>query len=182
MVPSISGVASAWRPRREASIIAVNGAARDPVTSQTVSASASRAAAAAKSPLHAMAVPSAASMIGSWSSAPASRASWTCRVSIARQASSSHSALAAACANQPHRSSSAIVMSASQKALMARRNVGAAAVGPSVTTMARPASTRSAGCGGSAGAGRARASRETSSRSPAPASRPANKAAIQAVR
>ena len=45
-----------------------------------------------------------------------------------------------------------------------------------------PASTRSAGCGGSAEAGRARAARQTSSRSPAPASRPANRAAIHAVR
>jgi hypothetical protein len=75
-----------------------------------------------------------------------------------------------------------MVMSASLKALMARRNVGAAAAGPSVTTMARPASTKSAGCGGSAEAGAARAARETSCRSPAPASRPANRAAIHAVR
>jgi len=65
MVPSISGAASAWLPRRDASIIAVNGAARDPVTSQTASASALRAAAAAKSPVHATAVPSAPSMMGS---------------------------------------------------------------------------------------------------------------------
>ena len=71
MVASISGAASAWRPRSDASIIAVNGAARLPVTSQIASASAIRAAAAAKSPLHATAVPSAPSMTGSWSSAPA---------------------------------------------------------------------------------------------------------------
>ena len=94
-VASISGAASAWFPRREASIIAVNGKLRLPVTSQTASASATRAAPAAKSPLHTTSVPSEASRIGSRSSAPASRASWTCRTSIARQASLSHRALAA---------------------------------------------------------------------------------------
>jgi len=50
--------------------MAVNGAARVPVASQTASASAIRDAAPAKSPHHTTAVPSAASMIGSWSSAP----------------------------------------------------------------------------------------------------------------
>ena len=39
------------------------------------------------------AVPRAPSMTGSWSSAPTSRASRTCRASTARQASSSHSTL-----------------------------------------------------------------------------------------
>ena len=110
--PRSAATASACVPRRAASIIAVNGAARLPVASQTASASATSAAAVAKSPLHATAVPSAPSRIGSWSSAPASRASRTCRTSIARQASSSHSALAAPCASQPQRSSSATEMSA----------------------------------------------------------------------
>ena len=87
----------------------MNGAARVPVTSQTASDSAISDAAAAKSPPHTAAVPRAPSMIGSWSSAPTSRASRTCRRSMARQASSSHSALAAACASQPHRMASSRV-------------------------------------------------------------------------
>jgi muconolactone delta-isomerase len=49
MTASISGAASAWSPRRDASIIAANGAARLPVTSQTASAFAISEAAAAKS-------------------------------------------------------------------------------------------------------------------------------------
>jgi hypothetical protein len=72
MAASISGTASAWSPRTDASIIAANGAARLPVTSQTASASAISDAAAAKSPLHTAAVPTVPSMISSWSSAPAS--------------------------------------------------------------------------------------------------------------
>ena len=96
MVASMSDVALAWSPRRDASIIAVNGAARLPVASLTASASATREAAAAKSPLQVTAVPSAPSRIGSRSSAPRSRATWICRASIVCQASSSHSALAAA--------------------------------------------------------------------------------------
>ena len=76
--------------------MAVNGAVRLPVAAQTASDSAIKDVAAAKSPLQATAVPRAPSMIGNWSSAPTSRASSTCRTSIARQTSSSHSALAAA--------------------------------------------------------------------------------------
>ena len=111
-VASISGSASARSPRKAASIMAVNGADRVPVAWQTASASAISVAASAKSPAHTTAVPSAPSRIGSWSSAPAARASRTCRPSITRQAASSHRALAAACASQPQRSSSATAMSA----------------------------------------------------------------------
>jgi hypothetical protein len=60
MVASISGRASAWLPRSDASSIAVKGTAGVPVTSQIASASTIRAVAAVKSPLHATAVPGGA--------------------------------------------------------------------------------------------------------------------------
>ena len=182
MVASISGAASDSLPRRHARIIAPYGAARLPVASQTASASAISEAAAAKSPLQAALVPSAPRSIGSWSSAPLARASRTCRTSSACQTSSSHSALAAAWAIHPQRSPSSTAMSASRKASAARRNVAAAAAGPSVTNRASPSRTRSTGRGGCSIGGSALAARETSSRSLAPASRPANSAAIQALR
>jgi hypothetical protein len=74
-----------------------------------------------------------------------------------------------------------VVMPASMKARTARRNVGAAVAGPSVTTNARASSTRSTARGCAAGA-TARAARQTSSRSPPAARRPANSAASHAVR
>jgi hypothetical protein len=65
----------------------MNGATREPVASQYMSDSAISSAEAAKSPAHVVAVPSAASRIGSLSSAPASRAARTWRVSEACQGS-----------------------------------------------------------------------------------------------
>ena len=116
----------------------------------------------------ATAAPSAYQQDGSWSSTPASRASRTCRTSNARQASLSHSALAAAWASQPQQWGSSAAMSALAKAFTARRNAGAAAAGPSVTSSARPSSARSTGCGSVPRRRRARAARQTSSRSLAP--------------
>jgi DNA-binding CsgD family transcriptional regulator len=78
--------------------------------------------------------------------------------------------MAAAWASQPHRRSSSGEMSLLAKALTAWRSLGAAADRPSVTSSARPSSSRSARRGGCAGGGSARAAPETSARSPAPAS------------
>jgi hypothetical protein len=71
-------------------------------------------------------------------------------------------------------------MSASAKAIAACRNVGAAAADPSVNSNVRPSSTRSTGRG-EAGGRRTLAARDTSRRSPAPAKRPANNAAIHSM-
>ena len=94
--------------------------------------------------------PSSFSRIGSWSSAPASRASWTCRRGHAPAIVVPQSVGPLPVAIQPHRSTSSAGMSALAKALAACRSAGAAAAGPSVTSSARPSSSRSAGRGGCA--------------------------------
>ena len=183
MVASISAEVAAWLPRKQASIMripALTGTCA-PVASPTASASAISDAAAAKSPRHTAPTASVGSRIGSWSSAPTSRASWTC-LAVRHQPSSSHKISAAALASLPQRSISAAGMSALAKALVACRSTGAAAVGPSVTSSVRPSSRRSARRGGCVSAGRARAARDTSSRSPPAATCLANIAASQASR
>ena len=116
---------------------------RDPVASQTASASAISKAAAGKSPRQVNVMACEFKSSANWSSAPTSRATRVCRTVIACQASSSHSSAAATCANQPHRSRCSTGTSAPAKVRTAWRSLGAAAARPSVMSSARPSSKRS---------------------------------------
>ena len=127
---AISAEASASLPCSAQSLSAMYGGKRLPVAAATLSVSAISAAAPAKSPIHALARANAERWTGSCASAPASRASWTCRAEIARTPSASHTRALASAAIQPQRRTSSTGISGERFGCpLQRRSRGGASVG-----------------------------------------------------
>ena len=103
---------------------------RLPVAAATLSVSAMTDAVPAKSPIHGSVRPKLEREVGSCTSAPASRASWTCRTAMACKASKSQTRELADAAIQPHRRTSSTGMSATAFAARCKgRSRGGGSVG-----------------------------------------------------